>query len=172
VAFSGMKNTRWADTEILVREFKPGDEIDFRRLNEEWIVRYFALEPKDEEAFADPQRTILDRGGRIFLAVRHGQTVGCCALLRMGPGEFEVAKMAVTESAQGGGIGRRLLERALSEARALGATRLHLETNRKLAPAIRLYESVGFRHIPAERVVPSPYARSDVSMELQLEDRA
>ena len=46
--------------------------------------------------------------------------------------------------------------------------RLYLETNRKLALAIRLYESVGFRHLPPERVVPSPYARANVYMELDL----
>ena len=84
----------------------------------------------------------------------------------MSPGEFEVAKMAVTESFQGAGIGRRLLEKVVAEARASGAHRLYLETNRKLAPAIRLYESLGFRHIPPERVVPSPYARANVYMEL------
>jgi GNAT superfamily N-acetyltransferase len=76
--------------------------------------------------------------------------------------------MAVTESSQGAGVGRRLLEAAIAEARAAGARRLYLETNRKLGPAIRLYESMGFRHLPPERVVPSPYVRSDVSMELIL----
>jgi putative acetyltransferase len=34
--------------------------------------------------------------------------------------------------------------------------------------AIRLYESLGFRHLPPERVVPSVYARADVYMELWL----
>src|SRR5579863_8274527 len=93
-------------TEVIIREFRPGDEADFRRLNEEWIVRYFAMEQKDEEVLADPQTTILDRGGRLFLAVRGGQTIGCCALLAIGPGEFEVAKMAVAESFRRSGIGR------------------------------------------------------------------
>ena len=156
------------DSEVIIREFTPGDEVDFRRLNEEWITRYFALEPKDEYVLADPRRTILDGGGRIFLAVRHGEAVGCCALLASVPGEFEVAKMAVTESSQRAGVGRRLLEKAIAAARAAGATRLYLETNRKLGAAIRLYGSLGFRHLPPERVVPSPYARSDVSMELDL----
>jgi len=82
------------------------------------------------------------------------------------PGEFEVAKMAVTESSKRMGIGRRLLEKAIAEARALGAHRLYLETNRTLSPAIRLYESLGFRHLPPERIVPSAYARADVYMEL------
>jgi N-acetylglutamate synthase-like GNAT family acetyltransferase len=152
----------------MLREFAAGDELAFRRLNQEWILRYFTLEAKDEESLADPQRTILDRGGRIFLALRDGQPVGCCALLAKGPGEFEVAKMAVTEACQGAGIGRSLLQKTIAQARALGATRLYLETNRKLAPAIALYESLGFEHIPRDRVVPSPYARSNVSMELRL----
>src|ERR1700689_2030565 len=139
---------------VTIREFRSGDEVAFRTLNEEWIVRYFVLEPKDEASLANPQRTILDRGGRIFLAIRASQRVGCCALLALAPGEFEVAKMAVTESSQGAGIGRRLLEKAITQARAAGARRLYLETNRKLAPAIRLYESLGFPHLPAERVIP------------------
>jgi putative acetyltransferase len=156
--------------DLVIREFVPGDEIAFRRLNEEWIVRYFTLEPKDEEALADPWRTILEPGGRIFFAVRQGQTVGCCALLARGPGEYEVAKMAVTESARRGGVGRGLLETAIAEARTSGARRLYLETNRRLTPAIRLYESLGFRHLPPARIVPSPYARADVYMELLLQE--
>src|SRR5260370_35357116 len=135
-------------TELTIREFSAGEEAAFRKLNEEWIIRHFALEPKDEISLADPQATILDRGGRICLAVRNGQPVGCCALLAMAPGEFEVAKMAVTESSQRAGIGRQLLERVLADARASGTRRLYLEPNRKLVPAIRLSESLGFRALP------------------------
>jgi GNAT superfamily N-acetyltransferase len=157
---------------IDIREFTAGDEAAFRKLNEEWIVRHFALEHKDEISLADPHGTILAHGGRIFLAIRDGRPVGCCALLAMAPGEFEVAKMAVTESSQGAGIGRHLLQRVITEARASGARRLYLETNRKLAPAIRLYESIGFRHLSPERIIPSPYARADVYMELNLDETA
>lgn len=155
-------------TQVNIREFRTGDEAAFRSLNEEWITRYFALEPKDEASLADPWGTILHGGGRIFLAVRDGETVGCCALLATGPGAFEVAKMAVTASCQRSGIGRLLLEKVIGEARASGARRLYLETNRKLEGAIRLYELLGFRHLPPERVVPSPYARANVFMELDL----
>ena len=154
---------------VTIREFRAGDETAFRRLNEEWINRYFAMETKDEASLADPWRTILDPGGRIVLAFQDDEAVGCCALLAMRPGEFEVAKMAVTEKSQGLGIGRQLLESLIAWARAAGARRLYLETNGRLTPAIRLYESLQFRHIPAERVIPSPYARSNVSMELYLD---
>ena len=53
----------------------------------------------------------------------------------------------------------------IAQAKVLGATRLYLETGTKLTNAIHLYESLGFRHLPPERVVPSPYARANVFME-------
>ena len=155
-------------TAIGVRQFEPGDAAAFRRLNEEWITRYFRIEPKEEPILADPQTTILDSGGRIFFATAGERCVGCCALIRMRDTEFEVAKMAVEPSYQRGGLGRRLLQAAIEEARSAGARRLYLETNHGLTPAIRLYESVGFKHVDANRIVPSPYARADVYMELIL----
>ena len=76
--------------------------------------------------------------------------------------------MAVTPNCQGSGIGRKLLYAVVEAARSSGARRLYLETNRVLAPAIRLYESTGFKPMSANRIVPSLYARSDVSMEMSL----
>jgi putative acetyltransferase len=151
---------------VTIRTFEPGDETSFRQLNEEWIGRHFVLEEKDEQTFADPQKYILKAGGAIWLAVQDGRSIGCCALLAMAEGEFEVAKMAVAPESRGQGIGRKLLERVIEDALGRGARRLYLETNRKLVSAIRLYESLGFRHLPAERITPSAYARADVYMEL------
>jgi len=161
--------SRAASPHVTIREFQPGDEAAFRTLNEEWILHHFGgMEAKDVESVSDPRRSILDREGRIFFAVRDGQIIGCCALVAIGPGEYEVAKMAVTLAAQGAGIGRKLLQTVIAAAHASGATRLFLETNRVLTPAIRLYESCGFRHLPAERFVPSAYTRSNVQMEMLL----
>jgi len=117
---------------------------------------------------ADPRRTILDSGGRIFFATAGERCIGCCALIRLNGKECEVAKMAVEPSYQGAGIGRRLLHAGIEEARKAGAHRLYLETNHVLTPAIRLYESMGFKHIPEDRIVRSQYARADVYMELIL----
>jgi GNAT superfamily N-acetyltransferase len=153
---------------VLIREFQPGDEAAFRDLNVEWIERYFRIEPPDEAVLSDPQGAILDRGGRIFFAVREGAPIGCCALIFMREGEYAVAKMAVAPQAQGGGVGRAVLTAAIEWARSNGARRLFLETNHILTPAIRLYESCGFRHIPPDVSHPSPYARCDVEMELVL----
>jgi GNAT superfamily N-acetyltransferase len=74
--------------------------------------------------------------------------------------------MTVTEGHRGRGLGRKLLEHTVELARELGAASLYLETNSSLVDAIHLYHEVGFRHLPPERVTPSPYARADVFMEL------
>lgn len=157
--------------EVKIREFLPGDEASFRTLNEEWITRYFRIEAKEKQILADPKGTILDAGGKIFFATADGQCIGCCALRHIGDREYEVAKMAVTPDFQGMGVGRKLLVAVVEAGRNLGARRLYLETNHILTPAIRLYESVGFTHIPPLRVIPSDYARADVYMEMFL-DRA
>lgn len=154
---------------ITLREFQPGDEAAFRRLNELWIGRLFTLEPTDLFALSNPQTAYLEGGGRIFFLVADGEDlIGCCALLPMRPGEFEVSKMTVLDSWRGHGLGRRILQHVIAQARTAGATRLYLETNHTLFDAIHLYESVGFRHLPPERITPSPYARADVYMELLL----
>jgi len=153
---------------VSIREFRPGDGVAFRTLNEEWIERYFRIEPREAVILADPQGEILDPGGKIFFAVVKGRCVGCCALRRMSEDEFEVAKMAVTPAYQGAGIGRKLLHAVIEAGRTLGARRLYLETNHRLTPAIRLYESFGFRHLSPEEITPSPYERADVYMELLL----
>jgi putative acetyltransferase len=157
-----------ASAQTIVRRFHAGDEAAFRLLNEQWIERYFKIEAKDQSTLSDPRKTIIEPGGAILLATVNGLSVGCCALLRMSDHEFEVAKMAVAPEFQGRGIGRILLSATIEEARSLGATRLYLETNHVLKPAIALYESLGFRHIDPTNIVPSVYARADVYMEMFL----
>jgi len=154
--------------EVVLRSFRPGDESAFRELNEAWIAKYFTIEEPDRVVLSDPVANIIGEGGYIFMAVVDDLPVGCCALLPMQPGAFELAKMAVTESIRGRGIGRRVLEYAIDQARKLGASRLYLETNRTLANAIHLYESVGFQHVSPDQVIPSPYARANVFMEMKI----
>lgn len=151
-----------------LRDFQPGDESAFRELNEAWIRQYFAIEPKDLEVLGDPVEHILKPGGHIIMAIDGGRAVGCCALLAMPEGSFEIGKMAVAEEFRGQGIGRKLLARAVELAREIGAKRLYLETSTKLPNAIHLYESQGFRYLPPERIRRSPYARSDLYMEMFL----
>jgi putative acetyltransferase len=156
--------------EITVRLFQQNDADAFRGLNEAWISKFFRLEEQDRIQLAQPGN-ILHAGGQIIMAVAGEERIGCCALVFMKPGVFEVAKMAVSESYQGRGIGRKILEFTIAQAKTLGAHTLELVTNSKLGNAIHLYESLGFHHLPSESVEPSPYARANVFMELHLPAR-
>jgi putative acetyltransferase len=146
-------------------EFEPRHAQAFRTLNEAWISKDFEIEPKDREVLDDPQGQIVAKGGRIFMAVRDGEAVGCVALLKMADGGYEVAKMTVSEDLRGSGLGRRLMERCIEAGVEDGAPRLYLETNSGLAPALALYRATGFRELaPAQ----TDYARADVFMERKL----
>jgi GNAT superfamily N-acetyltransferase len=94
--------------------------------------------------------------------------VGTYALLRVEPGGYELAKMAVTASHQKRGIGTALLDHALAQARALGAEKLVLYSNTRLAPAINLYFKKGFRVIPK---TDHHNQRANIKMELHLKLR-
>ena len=143
-------------------EFEPRHAEAFRVLNEAWIAKYFVLEPKDREVLNDPQGKIIDKGGRVFMALQDGAAVGCAALLKMDDGGYEVAKMTVSEDLRGSGLGKLLMQRCIDVGAELGATRLYLETNSSLAPALGLYRAMGFKDLaPTE----TPYVRADVFME-------
>lgn len=131
-------------------------------------MRYFVLEDKDREILGDPDNAILRKGGRILMVQMGDEVVGCVALIPLGNGVFELSKMAVSPRLRGLGVGRKLLEHTIAEARALGATSLFLGSSTKLKNAVHLYESVGFRHVPPEEIPPMPYTRADVFMTMRL----
>ena len=147
---------------------KGEDTTAFRTLNEEWITRHFTLEKMDRETLGDPQKKILEKGGYIFMVYADDQAVGCVALIPIRNGVYELSKMAVSPALRGLGIGRRLLLHAIAEAKRIGARSLFLGSNAKLANAVHLYESVGFRHVAPENIPPMPYSRANVFMEMPL----
>ena len=101
----------------------------------------------------------------MLIASWEDRIVGCAALIPAAEGVFELSKMAVDAAERGRGIGRKLLAAALERARKLGTTSLLLVSN---SPAVGLYESVGFRHVPPDEIGPMHYERADVFMKLQL----
>lgn len=65
-----------------------------------------------------------------------------------GPGEAELARLAVAATARRRGIGGLLVERCAVEARALGAEAIALWSRPYQTDAHRLYESHGYRRVP------------------------
>lgn len=155
---------------LAIVPYSPEYAPAWRALNEEWIRRYFSLEPRDEELLGDPQGSILNAGGQIFVALLHGEPVGVCSLEPVGEGDYELSKLAVTPRAQGRGIGRRLCQAVIEAARAAGAPSLRIETNTRLKEALHLYRSLGFREIPQKLPhAAARYQRVDIQFRLPLQ---
>ncbi|RDD64547.1 GNAT family N-acetyltransferase [Thalassococcus profundi] len=90
-------------------------------------------------------------GAQIFvLRDAEGAVQAIGAFETIGPGAVELKSMHTAEAARGQGLGRRLLEGLLHEARRAGADSAWLETGAEpgFAAARRLYESAGFVPCP------------------------
>lgn len=152
---------------VQIVPYTPQYKDAFKALNEEWISTYFTLEEADKKALDHPQENIIEKGGHIFVALWNAAPVGVCALLKSKNAsyDYELAKMAVSPRAQGRRIGWLLGTAAIQAAKDLGATRIYLESNTILTPAINLYRKLGFRELPCR---PTPYQRCNIQMELLL----
>jgi N-acetylglutamate synthase-like GNAT family acetyltransferase/DNA-binding MarR family transcriptional regulator len=146
--------------------YKPAYKRHFDLLNREWLEERFRVEPADEAILKHPHETIVKRGGMVFFARMDGEIVGTCALIPHGEGIYELAKMAVTRSVQGRGIGRRLAEAVLEDARARSARMVFLETSPRMIAVRRWYARLGFRQVDVHPLGGSKYARKSVAMVL------
>jgi DNA-binding MarR family transcriptional regulator/RimJ/RimL family protein N-acetyltransferase len=151
---------------VEILPFEDGLAGDFHDINAEWISSMFVLEPTDREVLENPRARILAPGGDILFAKAGALgVVGTCALQKTGENQFELTKMGVRETARGLKVGEALLEAVIARAGELGAQTLYLLTNSKCAPAIHLYEKLGFVH-DADIMARfgARYARCDVAM--------
>lgn len=150
---------------IEIVEFDSKYSKVFKDLNVEWISQYFEMEESDYKALDNPQGYILDKGGHILIALYENEPLGVCALIKMNDGEydFELAKMAVSPKAQGKNIGFTLATAVIEKAKSLGASKIYLESNTILKPAINLYYKLGFQKVLGK---PTPYTRCNIQMEL------
>lgn len=90
------------------------------------------------------------RSGRadIFTATLGREIVGYCLLFyRAGTTLARLYSIATAPTARGKGAGRRLMEACERAARKRGCDRLRLEVREKNAPAIALYEQLGYHRI-------------------------
>jgi diamine N-acetyltransferase len=106
------------------------------------------LEEKRSEAYfrrAFGEETIL-------VAEQNGALVGYVQFGDVGipevdvePGDQELQRLYVETEIHGKGVGRELMDAALRHSRLANASRIYLQVWERNEPAIRLYESLGFR---------------------------
>lgn len=152
---------------VEIVEYQPKYQTAFKALNEEWISTYFEMEEADYKALDNPEDYILNKGGKIFVALYNDEPLGVCALIKMDDPnyDFEMAKMAVSPKAQGKNIGWLLGQAIIHSAKEMNASKLYLESNTILKPAINLYYKMGFEKVVGHQ---TPYQRCNIQMELDV----
>jgi N-acetylglutamate synthase-like GNAT family acetyltransferase len=100
-------------------------------------------------------RALID-AGRVTVAEWDGQVVGILVLVPM-EDHLLVENVAVDPSAQGTGVGSRLMATAEKHARILGFRELRLYTNEKMVENLSWYPRLGYRE--TERRAESGFAR-------------
>jgi ribosomal protein S18 acetylase RimI-like enzyme len=155
--------------QVRIVEYRSRYRRAFRDLNYEWLEKYFTVEPFDEILLGDPEGQIIRRGGSVLFAVIGEEVVGTCALLKHAEKKYELAKMGVSGTHQGKGIGRQLIAAAIQAARERGAETMVLATSPVLEAANKLYQSVGFREADESEIGPLPYQRHSIVMAMDLQ---
>ena len=159
---------------VTTRLYRADDRQAFIGLNRDWIEEYFILEDSDRKQLEELEASILGKGGQIVVAEQDGLVVGTGAILPPhhdpsdGRSWLEIVKMAARKDLRGLGIGQKVMDALIVQARAMDADAIWLETNAELKAAVRLYERSGFRHLGADELWPTPYARCNVQMVLLL----
>lgn len=150
---------------IRIRNYRESDQPFFDAFNRAWIEEMFVVEEVDDRVLKNPDLYILKPGGKILMADVDETPAGTVGLRLMKDGNFELTKMAVDKKFQRRGIAELLCRSAIAIARDAGTSILYLYSNKKNEIAIRLYEKLGFKHIPVESGV---YERANVKMYLTL----
>ncbi len=138
---------------------------DFQRLNLEWLKKFNLVESHDLEILDHPRENVIDQGGFLFMLLEDGAAIGSAGIFKLNNREYELIKMAVAPEHRGKKFGEMLLEKCITKAKEIKATKIILYSNSNLQTAIRLYEKFGFKHV---EVVDAPFETADIKMELYL----
>jgi DNA-binding MarR family transcriptional regulator/GNAT superfamily N-acetyltransferase len=102
---------------------------------------------------ADPEKYRPPHGA-FLIAWSDDLPIGCVSVRPLAPTVGEVKRLWVDPAARGQGLARRLMTAIEDKARALGMTRLQLDTNSALHEAVKLYRATGWADITPYTTFP------------------
>jgi len=120
------------------------------------ILKEYNLKPDPQCTDADLrniEQSYFERGGGFYvLEDKDGSIIGAYGLYSLGDQACELRKMYLQHACRGQGLGKFLMEDALSKAKEMGFQKMVLETASVLKEAIALYESYGFAEYRPEHL--------------------
>ena len=154
---------------VAIAPARDGADIDAARaLFREYVAALgvaLDFQDFDAELATLPGKYAAPRGA-LLLATVDGEPAACVALRPLDAGTCEMKRLYVRPAFRALGLGRRLVETILAEARARGYVRMRLDTLRDhMGTAEAMYRRLGFVDIPAYYDNPLPDA---VYLELTL----
>jgi putative acetyltransferase len=104
--------------------------------------------------------------GRLYL-VKHGDNyIGCIGLRKIEHGICEMKRLYIKPEHQGHGLGKKLVEVLIRDAKQIGYKSMRLDTIKEKMPnAVDIYEKHGFKKIDKYYDNPNPHT---LYMELEL----
>lgn len=155
-------------TVVVVREARPDELV---AAGDVVAAAYLELDPRTAREHHAYLGQIRDAPGRaricpVLVAVDgEGRVVGSVTYVP-GPdnpyaevelaGEAGFRMLGVAPGAQGGGVGRALVQACIERARAEGRSAIAISTRPVMRTARRLYERLGFRRAPERDFAPIP----------------
>jgi ribosomal protein S18 acetylase RimI-like enzyme len=95
-----------------------------------------------------PDKYALD-DGRLYIAWVDGHPAGCIGLRRFDETRCELKRLYIRPAYRHLGLGQRLSQKVIGDARQIGYHQILLDTLSSMTPAMNLYQKLGFKQIPA-----------------------
>lgn len=145
---------------VAIRSMRPADLDDVMA-----IERRSFTAPWEEATFRGLMRRPT---ASLLVAEREGEVVGY-SVTWFAADEAELGDIAVVPELRGFGLGRRMLEEAVAEARKRGARSLFLEVREANRVARQLYHSAGFEVVGVRKQYYNEPVEDAIVMRLDLD---
>lgn len=146
---------------LIFRNAKKGDENSILELIEIVLSDYGLNLERSGANFDvnDIMKHYIDNNGWFQVIEFNNKIIGSVGIYKINDSICELRKMYLYKEYQGKGLGKKLLQNALSAANSLGYSTVTLQTNSILKNALPLYKSFGFEEFTEEVC-----SRCDISM--------
>jgi len=159
---------------IQIRKIMPGDNARLNKIISEIVIDEFNGDPATTIA-GDPALKTMFKNYQVprssyYVAELDGILVGGCGVKKLDgttDNICELQRMFLEKYARGLGIGKKLMDLCLADARMFKYEKMYLETLPQMTGAISLYEKIGFKKIPL-RMGNTGHTGCDVMMVLDL----